>query len=324
LPDAPSSNSWPRIAVMGAGAVGCYFGGMLARAGAPVTLIGRAAHVEAIERQGLFIDSIHFQEFIRARASSDVAAAREAEMVIFSVKTLDTEDAAARLAPHLAPGAILLSLQNGVDNIERIRRATGIEALPSVVYVAAAMNEPGRVVHRGRGELVLGVPRDSRDPAGENVQIEKVSATFARANVPCRFSENIEGDLWAKLILNCAGNPITALGRASYGQVGAHALSRQLIEAVVAEGISVARAAGIEMPQTDFVATAMKFATGLGDATSSTAQDVLRGKRTEIDSLNGYLVRRGAELGIPTPVNFTLYALLKLLEESFQSRAGAR
>jgi len=324
VPDASSSNSWPRIAVMGAGAVGCYFGGMLARAGAPVTLIGRAAHVEAIEREGLFIDSIHFQEFIRAQAATDVAAVRGAEIVLFSVKTLDTEAAAARLAPHLAPGAIVVSLQNGVDNAERIRRATGIEALPSVVYVAAAMNQPGRVVHRGRGELVLGVPRDSRDPAGDKSRIERVSAAFARANVPCRFSEYIEGDLWAKLILNCAGNPITALGRASYGQVGAHALSRPLIESVVAEGIAVARAAGVELPQTDFVATALKFATGLGEATSSTAQDVLRGKRTEIDSLNGYLARRGAELGIPTPVNSTLYALLKLLEESFQSPASAR
>src|ERR1700722_2848288 len=114
-----AEKQWPRIAVVGAGAVGCYFGGRLARAGAPVALIGRARHVEAINRDGLFIDSVHFKEHIPIRASTEIAAARDAQLVLFSVKTVDTEEAAKLLAPCLAPEAIVVSLQNGVDNAER-------------------------------------------------------------------------------------------------------------------------------------------------------------------------------------------------------------
>src|SRR5713101_7920034 len=125
---------WPRFAVMGAGAVGCYFGGMLARAGSPVTLIGRRAHVEAIAREGLFINSIHFQERVEVAASTQPDTARDAAIILFCVKTLDTEEAARALKPYVFPGALVLSLQNGVDNAERIRSASGIDALPTVVY----------------------------------------------------------------------------------------------------------------------------------------------------------------------------------------------
>ena len=121
-------NFWPRIAVLGAGAVGCYFGGMLARAGASVTLIGRPPHVGALSRNGLFFDGLHFQQQIAVSASTQVSAVRDAEIVLFCVKTLDTEEAAKSLAPHLAPGAAVISLQNGVDNVERIRSTAKIDA----------------------------------------------------------------------------------------------------------------------------------------------------------------------------------------------------
>src|SRR5262249_32260471 len=147
---------WPVVAVLGAGAVGCYFGGMLARAGAPVTLIGRPHHVEVISRDGLWLDGLHFQERVAVSASTAVDAARNAGAVPLRVNILDTEEAARALAPHLAPGAVVCSLQNGVDNVERIRAAAGIEALPTVVYVAAAMTGPGQVRHTGRGDLVVG------------------------------------------------------------------------------------------------------------------------------------------------------------------------
>src|ERR1700736_4097654 len=148
--------AWPSIAVMGAGAVGCYFGGMLARAGAPVTLIGRPNHVEAINRDGLFIHSPHFQQHIPVAASTEVAAAGTAQVVLLCVKTPDTEEAARSLAPHLQRGAAAVSLQNGVDNIERIRSAANIDAIAAVVYVAVEMTGPGRVKHTGRGDLIVG------------------------------------------------------------------------------------------------------------------------------------------------------------------------
>lgn len=306
--DAKNAAGWPRVVVMGAGAVGSYFGGMLARAGAPVTLISRRAHVEAIARDGLFLDTVHFQERVAVAASTQPEAARDAELVLFCVKTLDTEAAARLLAPHLKPGALVLSLQNGVDNVERIRAAAGIEAVPTVVYVAVAVPAPGRVKHSGRGDLVIG--RASRDV------LERVATTFARAGVPCRISENIEGELWSKLVWNCAGNALTALTRATYGQVARNAAARQVLLAVANEVLDVARAAGVQLPSADLAAAGLKLAHDLGEATSSTAQDMARGKRTEIDALNGFVARRGTELGVPTPVNHTLYALVKLLEES--------
>jgi 2-dehydropantoate 2-reductase len=299
---------WPRVAVLGAGAVGCYFGGMLARAGAPVTLIGRPEHVGAIQRDGLFMDSIHFQERVAVSATTDTAAVRDASIVLFCVKTLDTDNAARSLAPLLSPSAIVVSLQNGVDNIERIRAASGIVALPSVVYVAAAMSGPGRIKHSGRGDLVLG-----RSPLNS---AQQVAESFTRAGVPCRVSENIDGDLWAKLVWNCAGNAITALGRASYGQIARSESALQLFLAAANETMAVARASGIRLPPVDLANANVKLARDLGNATSSTAQDIQRGKRTEIDSLNGFVVRRGVELGVPTPVNSTLTALIKLLEDS--------
>ena len=306
-----------KIAVMGAGAVGSYFGGMLARAGARVTLIGRRAHVEAIARDGLLIDSIHFQERIAVAASTQADAARDAELVLFCVKTTDTDAAARALAPYLPAGAIVVSLQNGVDNVERIRAASGIEAVPAVVYVATAMPTPGRVKHAARGDLVIGWPQHGPAGAGRsNDDLERVAQCFAGAGVPCRISENIEGELWTKLVWNCAGNALTALARSSYGQVAQNELARDLLAAAASEAIAVARAAGVDLPPLDLAAAGVKMAKDLGDATSSTAQDIARGKRTEIDALNGYVARRGAELGVPTPVNHTLFALVKLLEEN--------
>ena len=310
-------NDWPRIAVLGAGAVGCYFGGMLARAGALVTLIGRPKHVEAINRNGLFFEGLRFQQTIRVAASTETAAARDAEIVLFCVKTLDTEEAARSLAPHLAPGAAVISLQNGVDNVLRIRSAAGIDAIAAVVYVAAAMTEPGHVRHSGRGDLILG-DLPGRDPKNgpRRLQLESIAALFERAGVPCLVSENVEGELWVKMIINCTYNAISALGRARYHRAVENPYTREVMIMVIDEAVAVARAAGVRLPEINLVAEGLKIGETMASATSSTAQDIARGKHTEIDSLNGYVVRRGAEVGVRTPANQTLHALVKLLEES--------
>jgi 2-dehydropantoate 2-reductase len=301
--------AWPRVAVVGAGAVGGYFGGMLARAGAPVVMIGRPAFVEAVKQNGLFLDTVQFKEKVRVEASSDLKAARDAEIVLFCVKTTDNADAASELAALVAPGAIVVSMQNGVDNAEQIRAASGLEAISSVVYVAAAVPEPGHIKHSGRGDLVVG----PRSP-----QTEKFAALFERAGVGCRVTDNIAGELWTKLTWNCALNAVSALGHAKYGQIAASADARKVVETVVYELLAVAKAAGVHPPGFEdpqvALTGAFKIATQMAEAFSSTAQDMQRGKRTELDSLNGYVSRRGAELGVPTPVNHALYTLVKLVE----------
>jgi 2-dehydropantoate 2-reductase len=304
-----SQPAWPKIAVVGAGAVGCYFGGLLARAGAPVVMIGRVSFVEAVTKNGLLLDTLHFKDTVRVEAATEIAGARGAEVILFSVKTTDTAETARALAPLLSANAIIISMQNGVDNAEQIRAASGIEALGAVVYVAASVPQPGTVKHVGRGDLVIGPP---------SATTERIAALFERAKVPCRISDNIEGELWTKLTWNCALNAISALGRAKYGQIAASEDARAVVEEIVREVLAVARAANIHPPGLEdpkaALAGALKVAAQMSEALSSTAQDMLRNKRTEIDSLNGYISRRGVALGVATPVNHALFTLVKLAE----------
>jgi len=304
-------SAWPKIAVVGAGAVGGYFGGMLARAGAPVVMIGRPPYVEAVNKDGLLLDTLHFKESVRVQAATELEAARGAGVILFCVKTTDTAATARALAPLLSPQAIIISMQNGVDNAEQIRVASGIDALGAVVYVAASVLQPGTVKHVGRGDLVIGP---------QNPTTERIAALFERAKVPCRISDNIEGELWTKLTWNCALNVISALGRAKYGQIAANEDARKLVAEIVDEVLAVARAANIHPPGLEdpkaALAGALKVAAQMSEALSSTAQDMQRHKRTEIDSLNGYISRRGSALGVPTPVNQALYTLIKLAETS--------
>jgi 2-dehydropantoate 2-reductase len=311
----------PRVAVVGAGAVGGYFGAMLARAGAPVTLIGRSRHVDVWKRNGLFLESANFQGVIPVQASTELDAARDADLVLFTVKAIDTKDTARELARHLRAGALVISLQNGVDNVPLMRAAGSLDPVAAVVYVASAMPAPGSVKHGGRGDLLIG-DLPGRVGARRDVELTRVSAWFETAGIPCRVSTDIEADLWAKLITNAALNAISAVVHATYGEAAASPDSREVIRLLVNECVAVARAGGVALPAVDYVQLVWEFAERIGAVYASTSQDLERGKRTEIDALNGYVVRRGAELGIPTPVNQTLLALVKLRERQFEYAAG--
>jgi 2-dehydropantoate 2-reductase len=304
-----SARNWPRIAVVGAGAVGGYFGGMLARAGAQVTFIGRPVFVDAVRENGLFLDTVQFREHVKVQASTDLATAHDAGIILFCVKTTDSTETARALAKVLSNDAVIVSMQNGVDNAEQIAAVSGLKAWPAAVYVAASVPAPGTVKHVGRGDLVLG-------PQNEITQ--RVADVFNRANVPCRISENLAGELWTKLVWNCALNALSALGKVTYGEILASADAKQLLEATVYEVLAVAKAsgiqpAGLEDPKAA-LAGAYKVAEQMAATRSSTAQDMMRNKKTEIDSLNGFIVRRGRELNIPVPVNRALFTLVKLAE----------
>ena len=314
MTDSTVSQPMPKTAVMGGGAVGCYFGGMLARAGADVTLIGRPAHVDAITRDGLWFEGLQFQERIPMRASTDAAACAGADLVLMCVKTPATEAATREIAPHLAPGTLVLSLQNGVENAAKIRSECVNLVAAAVVYVGCAMSAPGRLKHTGRGDLVIGA--DARQGHVPPARLHALAAVLERAAVPCKVSDNIEGELWGKLLINCACNAISALGRARYGRMVELPETRSLMQGAVAEVLAVARAAGVVMPPGDWSEIALALARGMAQTTSSTAQDLARGNKTEIDHLNGVIVRRGQALGVAVPLNSALYGLTKLLEES--------
>jgi 2-dehydropantoate 2-reductase len=302
--------AWPQIAVVGAGAVGGYFGGIFARAGAPILFIGRKHFADTIESKGLVLDRSHGQERIRIEVTTDMSAVRDRSLILLCVKANDTSATAAQMASFVRRDATVVCLQNGVDNAERVHAAANVLAISAAVYVAVSVPEPGRVKHLARGDLIIGPPSE------KTTDIAKV---FERAGIPCRISENIEGELWVKLLRNCALNAISALGHARYGEIAQNASAKQLMQNVVDEVLAVARAAGLVMPgvhdRESGMAAAMDLAMQMADAFSSTAQDLNRGRPTEIDALNGYVARRGAELGVPVPVNHALFTLVRLAEQ---------
>jgi 2-dehydropantoate 2-reductase len=291
------------IAVMGAGAVGCYYGGMLARAGHDVSLVGRALHMEAVHRAGLFLETASFQAHLAMRTNTEPSGVRGAQLVLFCVKSTDTERAGSLMAPNLNTDASVLSLQNGVDNAARLQAVLARPVIPGVVYVAAQMVGPGHVRHLGRGELVIG-------PA---VASARLVTLFSHAGIPAHISDNVAGALWAKLILNCAYNALSAIAQLPYGRLIEEEGVEDLMRTVLAECLAVAQADGVLVPGDPWTEV-LRIAHTMSAQYSSTAQDLARGKRSEIDHLNGYVVRRGLALSVPTPANRVLHTLVKLLE----------
>ena len=292
-----------KVAVMGAGAVGCYYGGMLARAGHEVVLIGRRQHVEAIERSGLRLEAQSFDERIPLAASTQASAVQGAKLVLFCVKSTDTQSAALKIKPFLAPDTLVLSLQNGVENADEVRKVITQPVAAAVVYVATEMAGPGHVRHHGRGELVI-------EPS--NASAEVAQALIA-AGVPTEISDNVRGALWAKLILNCAYNALSAITQLPYGRLVKGEGVTTVMRDVVDECLAVAKADGVTIPG-DIDKAVRMIAETMPGQYSSTAQDLSRGKRSEIDHLNGLIVRRGDALGVATPSNRLLHTLVKLIE----------
>ena len=309
------TSSFRSIAVLGAGAVGGFFGAMLARAGHPVTLIARQAHAQAIERDGLRLQMAGRIEAIRVPARTDIAAVAGADLVLFCVKSTNTELAAREMAPHLADDALVLSLQNGVENAATIARHVRQVVVPAVVYVATAMPEPGLVAHHGRGDLVIG-PIDAKaaQDAALAQRLQALVDLFASAQVPVRISADVMAELWSKLMVNCAYNAISGIAQAAYGKLAALAEVRELQETVVREVVALAEAEGVDLPLEPALDAMRKIAGAMPAQLSSTAQDMARGKPSEIDHLNGFVARRGAALGVATPANQALHALVRLIE----------
>ena len=276
----------PNIVVLGAGAVGCYFGGMLARAGHRVTLVARAEHVAAITQHGLHMDCQSFQEYVSISASTDLAVVAQADLILLCVKSPDTAKTIEAIKPYLQKHTAILSLQNGVDNCERISAVVNNSVIAAVVYVATIMAGPGRLKHLGRGELAIGQADASQQSASTARQLAELAKLLTEGGVPCAVSADIRKDQWSKFLVNCSYNAISAIGQFTYGQM------------VQTESVRVL------IPKT------------MPGQLSSTAQDLARKKPSEIEYLNGLIVRKGQEYGIATPANQSVYALVKMLEDA--------
>ena len=294
-----------KVSVMGAGAVGCYFGARLWQAGHDVTLIGRAATVEAVQGHGLRLQMQGGDERLAIRASTEPSATQGADLVLFCVKSGDTESAGASIKPFVARDCTILCLQNGVDNAERLSQVLTFDAVPAAVYVAVSMAGPGHVIHHGRGELIIGPSPGS----------DRTADAFREAGIPAQVTPSVMNALWAKLTANCAYNALSALTQLPYGELVQRHGMESTLRAVVAECSAVANAAGVSLPQTlwDDVYGLSKSMAG---QRSSTAQDVARGRRSEIDFINGYVVRRAEQLAIEAPINRLLHSLVRIKDDA--------
>ena len=300
------------IVVLGAGAVGCYYGGRLAEAGHDVTLIGRPAHVAAIREHGLTIDS-RISGITKSRPSGakTFPPDLQPDLIFISVKAFDTETAARSLPPDLGSRTVVLSLQNGVGNHSAAQGLLppGVAVYPTVVYVAVGIARPGVVSHQGRGEIVL--PEELSHLAG----------MFEEAGVPASTTSNIEGMLWNKLLLNASLNALSMITDTSFGTLAGSPHGRAVVERAVAEVMAVAETVGVDIGINEPVQKVLETAESLGSGMSSMWQDFRAGKRIEIEALNGVVVTLGQENGIATPVNATLHAAASLME---QRRDAAR
>jgi 2-dehydropantoate 2-reductase len=294
-----------RFLVHGAGAVGCYYGAVLAHAGHPVTLVGRAARVEAIARDGMWLEAPIHRGRVALVASREAAAVAEADAVLVCVKSDDTEQAGRELLQAGLPAATpVLSFQNGVDNAERLERVLGRAVIPVVLYVAVQMAGPAQVRHHGGGDIVIGAFD----------QAARLAESFRAAGIGTRIDPDPRRALWDKLAINCAFNALSAIPQLPYGRLVQQPGVRELMRGVMQECSAVAAACGVhDLAAPD--AAIDRIAHSMSGQRSSTAQDLRAGKRSEIDHLNGYIVRRGRELGIATPLNQTLQTLVHLMEQ---------
>jgi 2-dehydropantoate 2-reductase len=294
-----------KIAIMGAGAVGCYYGAELARAGQPVTLIGRQGLVQAVAERGLILEKAGQKTALPVLASAEPAAVAGAGIVIVAVKSGDSAEAARQIAPHLAPDATVLSFQNGISNADTLSAALDRTVIPAVVYVAAEMAAPGHVRHHGRGELIF----------GPGPGAEEAAATLRGAGISVEVSDQAQVAQWVKFTINCAFNALSALTRQPYGPIAAQPGAYAMMADIIAEVRAVAEASGIALP-TDLMQRTEGIATQMQRQYSSTAQDMMRGRRTEIDHLNGEVLRRAEGFGIPVPLNRALWVMVKLAEQA--------
>ena len=297
-----------RIAVYGAGGVGGYFGARLAQAGAEVHLIARGAHLQALREHGLRVRSIKGDFQVPAPATDDPAEVGLCDFVLFCVKTFDTDAAAARLAPLIGEGTAVLSLQNGVENEEKLARAVGEDyVMGGAAFIFAEIAEPGVIVHTGGPTSITFGELDGRI----SPRAKGLLACCEQAGIGAEMSASIQTVLWAKLAFICAQAGMTAAVRLPIGEIRTAAAAWAAFSRLVAEVCAVAEAEGHPVPQ-----AARERALALAQAAepgsfSSLHDDLVAGRHMELEALHGFVVRRAAQHGLAVPTSEAVYAILQ-------------
>jgi 2-dehydropantoate 2-reductase len=297
-----------RIAVMGAGSIGGYFGGMLSLGGNEVTLIARGAHLEAIRDKGLQIITDYGQFTVQCEATDDPRQVEPVDLILLTVKTYHNEQAVPAMQSMVGEYTTVLCLQNGIDSYEAAARFLGAgQVLPGAAYIESSLESPGVVKQTGDVvEIVFGEPDGVDSPRGE-----LITETLTKAGTPAQLSDNIQKTLWTKFLFIATMAGVTALSRETMAQLMPRPEWRQVILGCMAEIETVGRASGVDL-DADIVQSTVDYIEGsLDQMHASMHADIMAGRPLELEALNGAVVRAGQTSGSLTPINDVIYAALK-------------
>ncbi len=304
----------PKVSVLGAGALGSIYGAYLSEGGCEVTLIvRRAEEAQAINSGGLCLRRADgCKTYTRARAVFHISETPAPDLLLFLVKGPDTAEAAAGAAPYIPAGCTLLTLQNGLGNVEKISEfIPAHQIIAGVSYTGGTRIKPGEVMLGGVGPTIIGEMDSKMTP-----RLRRVAELIGGSGLPVQISENIQGHIWTKAIVNAAINPLAALTRLSNGRLAACEESRRLMRQLAEEGAQVASMLGIRLETDDPAAYALAVAENTGSNSASMLQDILNSRATEIESINGAIATMARKGGLETPLNRAITDMIRLLEKS--------
>lgn len=305
-----------KVAILGAGAMGCLYGGTLAEAGHEVFLIDVwREHVEALNASGLEIEEPdRVRRIKKIRAVTHPSEAGVADLVIVFVKATLTESAMRDALGLVGERTMVLTLQNGLGNVEKLNAAAGAaHVVAGTTGHGSTLLGPGRIRHAGSGDTVIGEQDGTRSE-----RIAALASAFEKAGIVTKISENVMGLIWTKLIVNVGINALTAVTGLRNGQLVEHPETEDLMRAAIEEACAVAGAKGIRFEVDDPLEHTRAIAKRTGENRSSMLQDVLAKRRTEISVINGAVVEEGERLGVPVPVNTVLTKLIQVRERTYE------
>ena len=297
-----------RIAVMGAGSIGGYFGGMLARGGNEVSLIARGANLEAIKSDGLKVVRDDEEFTVRCQATDDPSEVGQVDLALLCVKTYQNETAIPLMQPLVGPETTVLCLQNGVDSYLTAAAVLGESSvIPGAAFIEAGVLAPGVVRQTGSHvRIILGETNGV-----ESERCRAISDVFLGAGVPAETLPDIKAGLWEKFLFIATMAGVTCLARTTLAELMPQPQWRKVVLNCLAEIDAVGRAGGVGLPQDIVPDTVSYMEEGLGDLEASMYVDLLAGRPLELEALNGAVVRAGVDSGVATPINDVIYAMLK-------------
>lgn len=303
-----------RIGIAGAGAVGCVYGGSLAKAGYDVRFLARGPHLEAMNEHALHIKTDEESYVVEGMFTNDVARFSDVDLILFTVKSHHTEEMAKALKAVVKKDTLILTLQNGVDNEAKLVEWFGAaRVLSAATFIQGKVTAPGVVELHGSTKMVLGA-LDER----QKQKAKEITELFQEANVDAKYTNNIMEQKWRKFLWNITFNPLTALMEVQVGELLHNESLFEVAEGIFFESLAIANALRVDLDEMEMREVVFERNAGAEEHQTSMLQDRLLRRKMEVDALSGYIVRKGNELGIETPINQTVYQLLRYLNDSFE------